>query len=215
MSSSPPLFNFVFGFRSPYAWLAHKFIEKHLSDTEKEKIVYIPFWNPMPETVEQLESENSVFLYKDMSRQRHLYIMRDIKRLVVPFEQDIVWPVDRPDQNWELPHLLYIKAVELGIGYKALLRIFEARFNRGLDICDSLVLKDIASGLDIDQFTNIGAQDRLEPLHFASRNQVFGVPFFVANRQRFWGLDRMPFALRAAGISSSKFEDVWFSEMAA
>lgn len=215
MSSPTHLINFVFGFRSPYAWLAHKFIDKHISEAEKKAIVYTPFWNPMPETVEKLESENSVFLYRDMSRQRHLYIMRDIQRLVIPFAEDIVWPVDRPDQNWELPHLLYIRAVESDMGYEALQSIFEARFNRGLDICDSKVLEGLANSLDIEQSSNVSEKDRLAPLHFASRNQVFGVPFFVANRQRFWGLDRMPFALRAAGISSSTFEAVWFSELVA
>ena len=38
-----------------------------------------------------------------MSREKHFYILKDIKRLATDLNYQQVWPVDR--NGWDLPHL--------------------------------------------------------------------------------------------------------------
>jgi 2-hydroxychromene-2-carboxylate isomerase len=76
--------------------------------------------------------------------------------------------------------------------------VLEARWGRGLDISDRAVLARCAaaSGAAAEVFAAALEQPEyrervLEGDVAAAREKVFGVPFFVVDRERFWGNDRL------------------------
>ena len=66
-------------------------------------------------------------------------------------------------------------------------------------IRDADVLAALTTGLDgADPAT---LHDKaVQTLKHCHRHGVFGLPYFVVGRERFWGVDRLPFALREAGL---------------
>lgn len=194
---------FVFGFRSPYAWIANRLIERSLTPAERAGIRFVPFWNPSPTTLAALQAAGGDFLYREMSKDRHLYILRDIRRLAAHFALDLVWPVDPPQPDWEAPHRLYLLAERAGRAADARRALFAARWEQGRDICDPQLLSEIGRGLGVDSAEMPIAADLSEPLRWCWQKRVFGLPYFTVGADRFWGVDRLPFALFAAGLGNA------------
>lgn len=192
---------FVFGFRSPYAWIANRLLERLLAPDERACIRFVPFWNPSPATLAVLQAAGGDFLYREMSKDRHLYILRDVRRLAAHFALDLVWPVDPPQPDWEAPHRLYMLAERAGRAADARRALFAARWEQGRDICDANLLSGIGRELGLDAAEVPAAAELAEPLRWCWQKRVFGLPFFTVGADRFWGVDRLPFALFAAGLN--------------
>ncbi len=201
--------HFVFGLRSPYAWIANTLVDRFLAPEQRADIAYVPFWNPRDETRVALGAIGGEFLYRDMAKDRHLYILRDIKRLAAHLGLPLAWPIDRPGCDWEAPHRLYLVAQSQGLGSEARQLLFSDRWERGLDIHDPVVLDTAARRLGIDRATMISDDVLLAPLMFAHRKRVFGIPYFIVGADKFWGCDRLAFALAAAGLPSEALAEHW------
>lgn len=188
---------FYFSLRSPYSWLALH----DLRQTAPQLLASLrlaPFWEPDAAYQAQLASSGQAFLYRTMSREKHLYILRDIKRLAARRGLEPRWPLDYAP-HWEVPHLAWIVADAAGKGLEFLERATLARWQEGLDICTPQVIADIATALDLDA-------DVLKTAHTSQTTRdagylclrscidagVFGVPFFTIGRNTFWGIDRLP-----------------------
>lgn len=195
---------YYFSFRSPYSWIAaHRLKQRFGSDFEL--IERIPFWEPDSESRSRLAAYGEEFLYRPMSRERHLYILQDVRRLTRDLCLTVRWPIDPPQAWWELPHLAYLAARRLDCGEVFFWAVYRARWEEGRDICDTGTLAEIVRSLGLAE-TSIAtaAEDpviRAEgaaALASACHDMAFGVPFFVAGRDRYWGQDRIE-ALLADG----------------
>jgi 2-hydroxychromene-2-carboxylate isomerase len=167
---------------------------------------YIPFWEPDAQTLELLHARGGEFLYTPMSRQKHLYILQDIKRLATKHGYRLAWPVDVKPW-WDLPHLAYLQARRLGRGHAFFWAAYRARWERGEDICSDEVIRRLAAevGLDAGILATAPADAEVralgaEALLRCYRDGVFGIPFFCLGREKFWGVDR--FEDFAAGLSA-------------
>src|ERR1700730_17100085 len=105
-SQRPP--RFYFSFRSPFSWLAHRDLTtRHAAIAER--LEWIPFWEPDETSERQLRDAGGSFCYTPMSRDKHLYILQDVRRLAAQRDLTVTWPVDR-SPCWEVPHLAYFAA---------------------------------------------------------------------------------------------------------
>lgn len=193
--STPPVF--YFSLRSPYSWLAWHDLKAHYPRL-LARLCLAPFWEPDSEYQAQLGRMGEYFLYSAMSRDKHLYILGDVKRLAGRRGLLPHWPIDRAPR-WEVPHLAYLQAEALGQGAAFIDRVTQARWQQGRDICDPDQIALIATELGLDSSALRDAhqdpalrQQGLQCLRACVRDGVFGVPFFVTARERFWGLDRLP-----------------------
>ena len=202
---------FYFGLRSPYAWIARKILVGALSSSDRQDMEMVPYWSPAPATEEALRGAGGSFLYRPMSRQRHFYILKDVKRLADNCGLTVSWPVDRPGACWESAHLACLAATHEGRGEDAIDTLFSARWERGLDICDPATLRAILleSGLPDPTSFTVDSQRQLADEALAVqlrcfRAGVFGLPYFVSRREAYWGIDRLPAALLHAGLGDQR-----------
>ncbi|GIF02270.1 2-hydroxychromene-2-carboxylate isomerase [Paractinoplanes rishiriensis] len=199
---------FFFSLRSPYSWLAyHDLTERHphLVGT----IEWVPYWEPSPATAQLLADLGGEFLYTEMHKSKQLYVLQDVRRLAGARGFAVTWPVDK-EPEWEVPHLAYLAAAELGRGHDFIRAVHEARWQRGQDICDRATVGLIAeeAGLDPDLLAGAHEIPRIRAagvrlLLTAYQTGVFGVPFFAAGRQKFWGVDRLDGFLQAIGATAA------------
>jgi 2-hydroxychromene-2-carboxylate isomerase len=209
---TPRRMTFFYGLRSPYAWIAHRLITEHLpAHLQASSLEYVPFWDPQPATLETLRAAGGGFLYRAMSRERHLYILADVKRLVASLGYRLQWPVDQAGQNWELPHLACLAALQSDCEVDLRSRLFSARWEHGRNICDPSVLAALTADLGLGDPSEQGKEAVLT-LRRCHRDGVFGLPYFIVGRERFWGVDRLPFALRAAGLPWPEIARRWIGE---
>ncbi|MGY0070579.1 DsbA family protein [Streptomyces sp. QTS137] len=186
-----------FSFRSPYSWMAYRDLMAHHRDVA-ERIDWLPFWEPDAEASGHLEQAGISLPYVAMSREKHLYILQDVRRLARDRGLEMVWPVDRRPR-WEVSHLAYLVADELGHGQEFIAAVYRARWEEGQDISDPAVIAYIAEQLGLDPVRLSTACDDpavrehgLGALNSLSRDGVFGVPFFIDGYEKFWGVDRLP-----------------------
>lgn len=192
---APP--RFYFSLRSPYSWLAYRdVIADHpgLGQT----LEWRPFWEPDESFRKLLVEAGADFPYVDMSRAKSLYILQDVRRLARRRGLPIAWPVDRAPV-WEVAHLAYLVAARHGQGPAFVARAYQARWEQGRDISDRRTIAAIAAdlGLDPDETGNAVDDpdvraDGLRALLDVCADGVFGVPFFIHGREKFWGIDRLP-----------------------
>jgi 2-hydroxychromene-2-carboxylate isomerase len=199
---------FYFSFRSPYSWIGARLLRENV-DHAKHAIEYTPFWDPDDRTFAMLKAMGGEFPYTPMSRQKHLYILQDIKRLTSKLGYKLAWPVDR-DPWWELPHLGYLIARKQGKAMTYLDVVYRARWERGLDICACDNIAALAAEAGIDPAAVLAA-----PRHAAVREEgalallrsyrdgVFGIPFYINGFQKFWGVDRFHDFLATLGSEPS------------
>jgi 2-hydroxychromene-2-carboxylate isomerase len=198
---------FYFSFRSPYSWLGYRDLMDHHPDVARV-VEWRPFWEPDEESLRLLKEADGAFPYVDMSRAKSLYILQDVRRLAVRRGLSFTWPVDRKP-CWEVAHLAYLVAARLGAGPRFIAAAYRSRWEQGLDISDPATIAAIAVELGLDPRVLSTASedpsvrlDGLRALEAIDADGVFGVPFFIRGRDKFWGVDRLPdfvAAVRASG----------------
>ncbi|MET9648314.1 2-hydroxychromene-2-carboxylate isomerase [Streptomyces syringium] len=212
MAIKPP--RWYFSLRSPYSWLAFRDLTERYPDVA-DVIEWRPYWEP-DEVSNRLLAEEGVQLpYVPMSKEKHFYILQDVKRLSTERGLQVAWPIDK-NPNWAISHLGYLVAEDEGRGRDYIAAVSRARWELGLDIADRKVIAAVAEelGLDPDRVANAVDDERLRArgldiLREMERDGVFGVPFFIHRRDKFWGIDRLPAfvdtvrAARAVGATTS------------
>lgn len=185
-----------FSFRSPFSWIALTKLWRAVPDLA-ERVELLPYYDPDERTAAALRERDADFHYQQMSKAKHLYILYDVRRQVRKHGLSMTWPVD-VDPWWELPHLAWLRATELGGGTRFYRAITAARWERGENICDPAAVRAAAdaSGLPGDELVAAADDQRLraagvDALVRAYEDDVFGVPYFRIGRDRFWGLDRV------------------------
>ncbi len=194
---------YYFSFRSPYSWLATRLVQRNLP--QNVDLEWVPFWEPDSESVEALMAQKAEFPYQKMTDAKHRYILQDVRRLARDLGFEMRWPVDEAP-HWEVAHLGYIKARQLG-GERAYVDgVYRARWEQGRNISDPTVIADVANEAGLDgQAVAFAYRDPavrnegIECLLRIYRNDIFGVPYFMHKRDRFWGLDRLNLFLRSVG----------------
>jgi 2-hydroxychromene-2-carboxylate isomerase len=203
---------FYFSLRSPYSWLAYHDLLEGYPDVAAV-VDWRPFWEPDEHSERLLSDAGGRFIYTPMSREKHLYILHDVRRLAATRKREMTWPIDR-NPCWEIPHLAYLVARSHSLGVEFIDVAYRARWQQGRDICDRRVIGELAEELGLDPHEAIGAADdpelrRLGTLALLDiyRDDVFGVPFFVHRRDKYWGVDRLPSFVAAvrAGTQSEHF----------
>lgn len=192
-----PAARFYFSFRSPYSWLCYRdLMDQHRSLADQ--LDWRPFWEPDEQSQRLLSEAGGSFPYVPMSRAKALYILQDVRRLTRRRGLDIAWPVDRAP-CWEVSHLAYLVASRLGRGPEFVAAVYRARWERGLDISDRTTVASIAAELGLDPGPLAGAADNpevraqgVQALLDIDAGGVFGVPFLVHGRDRYWGMERLP-----------------------
>ncbi|WP_026424630.1 2-hydroxychromene-2-carboxylate isomerase [Actinokineospora inagensis] len=192
--SKPKKAVYYFSLRSPYAWLAQYDLATKYADVA-EVLRWRPFWEPTERGDADLRAAGGRFVYTPMSKEKHLYILQDVRRLAAARGLSVKWPVDR-DPDWEISHLPWFAAADAGIGQRYVEAVQRARWQEGRDICDPTVIKEICAELGIEAFDGT-LSDSLRERSTAAlmdlhHDDVFGVPFFVYGRDKYWGLDRLP-----------------------
>jgi len=193
----PKRTKFYFSLRSPYSWLAYRDLFEHYTDVV-DQLEWIPFWEPDKITAALLAGQDVELPYADMSRAKNLYILQDVGRIAKARNIALSWPIDR-DPVWEIPHLGYLVARSAGRGRDYIALVYRARWEDGRDICDRSTIGDIGAelGLSRTEMANASDSDDLRAegvriLRDVRDDGVFGVPFFLHGRSRFWGVDRLP-----------------------
>ncbi|MFJ5811463.1 2-hydroxychromene-2-carboxylate isomerase [Streptomyces sp. NPDC093093] len=185
-----------FSFRSPYSWMAYRDLVDRHPDVAG-RIDWLPFWEPDEPALDELERSNITLPYVPMSKEKHLYILQDVRRLARARGLDMVWPVD-PAPRWEVSHLAYLAADRLGAGPEFIAETYRARWELGEDISDPDTMRRIGRTLGLDPEVLARAHEDptirasgLDALNSLHRDGVFGVPFFISGFDKFWGVDRL------------------------
>lgn len=188
---------FYFSLRSPYSWLAYRDLVSRYADVA-DQVRWEPFWEPDEGWQRTLTEAGGRFHYVDMSRAKALYVLQDVRRLARDRGLTISWPIDRAPR-WEVAHVAFLRARSYGAGRAFVDAVYRARWEEGRNISDPATVGEIAGSLGLDPAEHATAVDdptlrgeTLDALLALDRDGVFGVPFFVAGRERFWGLDRLP-----------------------
>jgi 2-hydroxychromene-2-carboxylate isomerase len=193
MKPGPP--RFYFSFWSPYSWVATRLLEERL-DGVRFGIRYTPYWPPDEESLRLLRSLGGDFLYQPMKREKHLYILQDIKRMVGSLGFPLCWPID--EKPWlDLPHLAYLAAQRLGKGSEFFWAAHRARWEQRRNVCSTETIRELAREVGLPpEIADAPADPSIrregaEALLAAYHDGVFGVPFFITGRDKFWGVDRL------------------------
>ncbi|MCG7536689.1 DsbA family protein [Pseudoalteromonas sp. OOF1S-7] len=205
---------YFFSFRSPYSWLASLALKSRI---ERNEIELVPFWEPDEQNASDLSARSGEFPYRAMSDAKHRYILKDIARLTKSFGLKISWPID-PAPWWELSHLGYLKAKELGVGNAFFWATYEARWQLGENISEKETLFKICERIglnaELSQQVVAAADDSeiraqgIDILYRIYREDVFGVPMFAMKRQQYWGLDRLNDFIEHAKLGSEEALDL-------
>jgi len=186
-----------FSFRSPYSWMAYRDLTGSHPDVA-ERIEWLPFWEPDESAQDQLERSNIRLPYVPMSKEKHLYILQDVRRLARARGLEMVWPVD-PAPRWEVSHLAYLAAQDAGVGAQFIAETYRYRWELGADISDPETMARIGKEIGLDPHVTAEAhrdpdirEKGLQALNSLHRDGVFGVPFFIDGFDKYWGVDRLP-----------------------
>jgi 2-hydroxychromene-2-carboxylate isomerase len=202
MSRKPSRPKLFFSFRSPYSWLTIRRLRQRVPNAF-EIFDWFPYWDPDEQTSAGLAERGAEFHYVQMSRAKHLYLLMDTKRLTQAEGVSMAWPIDVAP-HWELPHLAWLAAREVGLAEQFYDEVAAARWERGADICTPSVVADCAERAGLDPGCALSApfdaQVRAEGVGCLERaylDDVFGIPYVKWGMQRYWGLDRLDAFLAA------------------
>ncbi len=182
---------FLFSFRSPYAWVAARHVLP-MVDPQVD-VLWRPFY-PLP----------SFRNFDQRIPGRVRYNIADLLRLTAAYGLEIGRPpIEDPD--WSIPHAAFVHAEREGRGPEFGMALLEQRWGKGEDVASEPIMARTAEAVGLEA----------EPLLAASRDEalrrelsaqiernyeehgLFGVPMFVlAQGDRFWGHDRMEWAIR-------------------
>jgi 2-hydroxychromene-2-carboxylate isomerase len=182
-----------FSFQSPYSWIGTYIFENNYNI----EIEYIPYWKPGKKINNLLKQNNGKFIKASNNSTKHLYLLEDVKRLAKKMNFKVKWPVDSKN-CWDLPHLSYLKARNLGKGKEFVREVFHARWQKGENVCNIDIISKIADRLNLDEneITNSindpqTIEEGVNSLYKSFRDDVFGVPFFIYGYNKFWGIERI------------------------
>ncbi|OKK05005.1 isomerase [Streptomyces sp. CB03234] len=184
-----------FSLRSPYSWFAYRDLTEKYPDV-LDRIEWIPYWEPDGVSQQLLADVGISLPVRDMHRSKNFYILRDARRWAHARGWKVTWPVDRAP-HWEISHLGYLAAEELGKGREYVAAAYRARWHEGRDLAERSVIADIADELGLDRSIADAADDPglrtkgAQCLVAAYYDDAFGVPFFVNGREAFWGAERV------------------------
>lgn len=187
-----------FSFRSPYAWLAMRHLDT-LGWGIGSALEYLPYFEP-PESIKaRLAELGGSVLYRPMSRQHHFYILTDVKRTLRDSGLTLKWPIDEaPD--WSIPHLAYLACPHDAARRHFARTLMEVRWLHGRCIWDweevHRLLYTLLGKVEADQTvrrarTEALLEQAVQVLYRAYLDDVFGVPYFIVGREKFWGNDRV------------------------
>jgi 2-hydroxychromene-2-carboxylate isomerase len=186
---------FVFSFRSPYAWIATKWVLPQLP--AGFELQWRPFF-PLP----------SFRNFPPLLEAKTRYLARDVMRLVEHYGGSVRFP-GSDDPDWAIPHCAFAAADERGHGSAFALAVWEARFGRGEDVASETVLEQAAESVGLGAAAILDAaldpanRDALtaQVQHDYTEHGIFGVPTLILPRgTRYWGHDRIEWAIREAKI---------------
>jgi 2-hydroxychromene-2-carboxylate isomerase len=193
-----------FSFRSPYSWLAVARLRRRAPDLFTRMELF-PYWDPDPVTRQMLRDRDAELPYQPMSKAKHLYVLFDTRRLATRLGLPMAWPVDR-DPWWELPHLGWLAARRAGLAERCYDALVAARWTEGADICDTGEFTRVITAAGLDGAALVAAVQRddirtegVEALVSAYQDDVFGVPYLLLGRHRYWGYDRVDLFLEDLG----------------
>lgn len=187
-----------FSFRSPYAWLAMRALDRSGWGIGS-RLEYRPYFEPRGVLQSALSDRGGAILYTPMSRPRARYILGDVKRQLVAEGLSPRWPVDE-DPDWSAPHLAFLACTDHDARKRFAFEVMEARWLRGENIWTWDFLEKLlghvlgpaeGEGVAARARTEATGQEAVEALFQAYRDDVFGVPFMIAGREKFWGADRV------------------------
>ena len=172
-----------FNFRSPYDYIRiKKALDLNLT------LKFVPFCYVPKEILEAVTLNNP---YK------RDYLMEDCKRLFSEEEINLVDQIP-VDCEWPKVHAAWIEINKINKGLDFMLKIFESRFEKGLNVGDKEVITSICNDIDVDWKIALDAMNdeqidkQLKSLTKIMRElKVFGVPTFIYKNERFWGQDRV------------------------
>ena len=102
------------------------------------------------------------------------------------------------DCNWPSVHAAWTEVNKTNKGLNFMMKIFETRFEKGLNVGDKDIIRSICEDIDVEPNIAISAMDDedidndLKSLTKIMRElKVFGVPTFIYKKERFWGQDRL------------------------
>lgn len=190
----PPDIDFYFDFASPYAYLAAHRIDR-IAARRRRKVN----WHPVLVTALYQASGTPPTPTLPVKWE---YVRNDVKRVArserIPFHEPPGYPriLLEPGRA-----MLWIRAVhgdETAVLFAR--TCFHAYFGDGIDISDPEVLAGIAAALGVEKEALLaGMSDGAIKDEFkrssalAIQQGVFGVPFVIADGERFWGFDRFPY----------------------
>jgi 2-hydroxychromene-2-carboxylate isomerase len=182
---------FVFSFRSPYSWMAARWVLPQLPPGFE--LEWTPFF-PLP----------SFSNFPPVLEAKTRYLVRDVLRLVKHYGGEIQFPsIDDP--NWAFPHCAFLEAQARGKGRDFALAVYAARWTRGENVGEPGVVAAAADGVGLDADAIVAAgQDEKSQRELVDRVQcnfdergIFGVPTLIMPRgTRYWGHDRIEWAIR-------------------
>jgi 2-hydroxychromene-2-carboxylate isomerase len=194
MAKDPP--RWYFSLRSPYSYLAFCDLTQRYPDV-LDQLDWIPSWEPDEPSRRLLDEAHLPLPYVEMTRAKNFYILQDARRLAAARGLTLTWPVDR-NPRWDACHLGYLVAQDAGRGRDYLALAYRARWEQGRDLCDPATIVDITTELGLPAGPMAGATEDPEVrrrgvdcLIRSCRDGVFGVPFFVVGRNRYFGVDRL------------------------
>ena len=188
---------FVFSFRSPYAWLAARCVLPKLpAGTE---VRWRPFF-PLP----------SFANFPPLIEGKVRYLVRDVARLCRHYDVPLRFPT-ADDPDWAIPHAAFLAADAQGRGPQFALRLYAARWERGEDVAREDAISCAAEEASLDPAPllaasrDAGRRDalRAEVQRAFDEEGIFGVPTLILPRgSRFWGHDRIEMAIREGWIAA-------------
>lgn len=183
---------FYFSFRSPYSWLAFLRIGPALAKLPVT-LDRIPVFPPPNFPNDPAVVPNKV-----------AYITKDVGRIAKAYGVPYEIPA-KLDCDWVRPHAAFVRAKDEGAGDAFGRALYAARWERGLDVGENVVMADAARavGLDADAILAAAGDEAFHKrvwegmIQAAGEDGIFGVPYFVYRGERFWGNDRIEWLVRA------------------
>ncbi|WP_374656568.1 2-hydroxychromene-2-carboxylate isomerase [Dongia sp.] len=183
---------FYFDFSSPYGYLAAHRIDEVGAEFARDVL-----WRPILLGAVFKATGQSPLVSQPLRGPYHLHdLRRTARRLKLPFQL----PRDFPMATIAAARAFY--ALDAGSPKDArrlALALFDAAFQRSINIGATETVLDIASEIGIDRAAiEAGIKDNAVKLRLkaetdgAIARDIFGSPFFVADGEMFWGNDRIP-----------------------
>ena len=190
---------FVFSFRSPYAWIAARHV---LPMVHPEiRVRWTPFL-PLP----------SFDNFKSRAvRGKARHNVQDILRLCDAYDLPVGRPpVDEPE--WVLAHTAFLWADRAGKGPEFGSALLDERWVNSQHASSDDAVRRVAASIGLDPEEAVAAAHddplRSELLALVEKNyedrDVFGVPMFILpTGEHFWGHDRMEWAIRHGFVNAA------------